>query len=1154
MRLLLTFLAIALSAAEDIDFNRDIRPILSENCFFCHGPDDDHRKAKLRLDTREGALKAVIVPGQSAESEAYARILSQDEDEQMPPAESGKSLDPEEKDLIRRWIDAGAPWQGHWAFESPTRDATIANPIDHFVRKRLSSANMEPTSEASRETLIRRVSLDLRGLPPSLAEIDAFLSDGSADAYAAMVDRMLDSPHFGEKLATIWMDLARYGDTNGYHFDSTRPVWLWRDWVIDAFNANMPYDDFSIDQLAGDLHPNPTQSQLIASGFNRNSRFNEEGGADPDEWLVRYAIDRTSTLGQVWLGLTLSCAECHSHKYDPITQKEFYELYAFFNSLEEVGAGGKGGYHNKFVPPFISVETPDVKRRIAEAEAEIAAIDKEIRAEIAKIDYREPEAEEQSKAVEPREIVWVDDDLPAGAKEEGDGWTWVDTPVKSGRRAMKRVSKGNQQHFFSKASATLKVGQGDSLFAWIYLDPKSPPRSIMLQYNSTGVGAGWAHRGFWGEDLIQYGNPGTTTKRHMGDLPKTGEWVRLEIDAHHIGLKPGMTIHGMAFTQYDGTAYWDQAGIVSTTSPVDRPWVDDALPAGAKPEGNWVWENGPPKPQSGNRIMKRSGRGLHQHFFQNSGSPLVIQAGDVFYAHVWIDPKNPPETVSLQLNNQGNQPGWEHRAYWGGDKLPWGQNGTESRRRIGDLPAAGEWVRLEVNPADLGIAPGMKLHGMAFTQVGGTAWWDNFGIRGYESSIRSLKAWLETAANDKSLPTDPKALRDHFLEHVYADSRSIFDPLHQRKQAKVDAIGELRKNLPKQLVSKEMAKPRPAHVLIRGDFQKPGEVVQRNVPEIFPSLPDDVPRDRLALARWLMANDHPLTARVTVNRFWAQLFGRGIVETIGDFGTQGKYPTHPELLDWLAVEFVESGWDVKNLFRLIANSATYRQSSVNDGRYAESDPYNHLLSRAPRYRVSAEEIRDTTLHIAGMLSDKIGGEPVFPFQPRDYYRGKKGGWRWNLSPGDERYRRGMYTFWRRTTPYPAFMIFDAQDRSECVVARPRTNTPLQALTTLNEPLFVESARVFAQRILTDGSDDDAGRAEFAFRLATARVPSAAERSAILESLPLERAHFANSADAAKALIAAGDYQRAEGLDPVEHAAWTAIANALLNLDETITRE
>jgi hypothetical protein len=442
---------------------------------------------------------------------------------------------------------------------------------------------------------------------------------------------------------------------------------------------------------------------------------------------------------------------------------------------------------------------------------------------------------------------------------------------------------------------------------------------------------------------------------------------------------------------------------------------------------------------------------------------------------------------------------------------------------------------------------------MAFTQVGGTAWWDNFGIRGYDSSMRSLKDWLEIAVHDKSLPSDPQALRAHFLEHVYSESRAIFDPLHQRQQAKAEAIRELRNNLPKQLVSKEMAKPRPAHVLIRGDFEKPGEAVQRQVPAIFPSLPEDVPRDRLALARWLMAKDHPLTARVTVNRFWAQLFGRGLVETVGDFGTQGKYPSHPELLDWLAVEFVESGWNVKHIFRLMANSASYRQSSVNDRRYAEVDPYNHLLSRAPRYRISAEEIRDTTLHIAGMLSDKIGGEPVFPFQPKDYYRGKKGGWRWDLSPGEQRYRRGMYTFWRRTTPYPAFMIFDAQDRSECVVARPRTNTPLQALTTLNEPLFVESARVFAQRILSDSPADDAGRAEFAFRLATARVPTPAERAAIVESLPIERAHFTNAADAAKALVASGDYARPD-LDPSEHAAWTSIANALLNLDETITRE
>ena len=1158
-------------ADSGLRFDRDIRPILAENCFACHGPDDHERKAGLRLDTREGAVatrkdgQAAVVPGDPAMSLLLQRVAHADMEERMPPEATGKQLDEEQVALLRQWIAEGAAWEGHWAFAKPSRPAVPklstqpASPVDAFVFSRLNAKGMTPSPLASRETLIRRVSLDLRGIPPTLSEIDAFLGDAGPNAYGEMVDRMLASPHYGEKMCSTWLDLARYGDTNGYHFDSTRPVWVWRDWVIRAFNNNMPFDQFTIDQLAGDLHPDASVEQQVASGFNRNARFNEEGGADPEEWLVRYAIDRTSTLGQVWLGLTLNCAECHSHKYDPISQKEFYELYAFFNSLEEVGAGGQRGFHNKFVPPFIKVSTPETKQKIAEAESNLSAIEAEIRTAIEVVDYKEPLQESGGPSLwpMPRELVWVEDALPGNTRQEGNPFEWVSDDVKSGSKAMRRTdANGLQQHFFTKTDRVLQVGEDDKLFAWIKVDPKNPPRQIMLQWNHSGENDGWDHRAYWGENLINWGVNNEVSRLHRGPIPMTGKWVRLEVPASEVGFASGASIHGMAFTQVDGTVTWDRAGIVTRIPQglLDTVWIDDEAPPHRTPGGNWVWST--EQVHSGKRSMKRSGPGQHQHFFADAEKGLEVRGDDILFTHVFLDPVDPPKTLMLQFFDDE----WEHRAYWGEDKLSFGGTGTDrpNHRRVGDLPKPGGWVRLEVQASAVNIGS-KPLSGWAFTQFDGTVYWDTAGVQGWQRqqrTFRSLNAWAKQAVNDLNVPDDiRKALtagiddriRAYFIEHVFSDTREKFQSLHERLEDAQTVLKRAQEDLPSQLVSKEMPEPRPAHILIRGNFEKKGEQVQRGVPEIFPPLPAGEPVNRMALAKWLVSGEHPLTARVTVNRLWAQLFGRGIVETEGDFGTQGKYPTHPELLDWLAVEFVESGWDVKALLKQIVVSETYRQSSNHRPAYRELDPGNHMLSRAPRFRVSAEEIRDITLHAAGLLSPKIGGEPVFPFQPRDYYRGKKGGWSWKLSEGEDAYRRGMYTFWRRTTPYPTFMIFDMQDRSDCVVRRPRTNTPLQALTTLNEDLFVEAARALGRRMLQSATSDRE-RAIVGFRLATGRLPGDVERNAVVASIAEEREHFKRHVEDARALS-----MNAE-VDPVEHATFTAVANALLNLDETLTRE
>jgi len=1001
--------AVAAPAADKIVFDRDVRPVLAEKCFACHGPDVKDAKGDLRLDRRDRAVLAdgsgVIVPGKPGDSELIRRVLSKDDDERMPPPESHKELSAQEKETLKRWVAEGAEYTDHWAF-TPVRPpalpevknaAWVRNPMDRFVLAALESRGMEPSAEASRETLIRRVSLDLRGLPPTLEEIDAFLADRQPGAYERMVDRMLASPHYGEKMALIWMDLARYGDTSGYHFDSTRDTWPWRDWVIQAYNNNMPFDQFTREQLGGDLLPNATEQQKIASGFNRNARFNEEGGADPDEWLVRYAVDRTITLGRVWLGLTLNCAECHSHKYDPISQQEFYQLYAYFNSLEEVGAGGMSGFHNKAVPPVMRVSLRGDKK----LKAEIAELEKQSAAVLAQIDYHDPGPQVKR---DPIDEIWIDDDLPQGVRPYGDTpWQFITTgegPVFQGKRASVREAKGLSQHFFNEAVKPLTVGATDRLIAYVYLDPANPPRQIMLQWND---GAGhWEHRAYWGDDHTPWGKNGTVSKLRMGPLPKPGEWVRLEVPADQVGLKSGDVIRGWAFTQFAGKVYWDAAG---------------------------------------------------------------LRRGGV--------------------------------------------------------------------PADFSLAA-----------------WKAEGVKG-PSVPDAIRQILQKPA-DKRTAEDEQQIRNYYLQFVCFDTRDKFASLNSRLNALQSQLKGESGPAAMQPISMEMAKPRPAFVLLRGNFQTPGDPVNRDVPAVLPQLPADGPRNRLTLAQWLFDPAHPLTARVTVNRLWAQVFGRGIVETLGDFGRLGRYPTHPELLDWLTVEFRESGWDTKHMFRLILTSSAYRQSAVNHRRYDEQDPHNTLLSRSPRFRLMAEEIRDAALRTSGMLSDEIGGPPVYPFQPVNYYEGKQGAWKWSLSDGEDRYRRGMYTFWRRTTPYPTFVIFDAPDRSECIVERPRTNTPLQALTTLNDPQFVEAARAFARSLLAEGSADTDAQLATAFRRATSRLPTAAEQKVLRDLLDRRLEHYRSHPKEAVALV--GDATKNGPADAAALAAWANVTNALLNLDEFIVRE
>ena len=1011
--------------APPVDFSRSIRPIFSDNCYTCHGPDEAERQTEWRLDLRESALGELdsgdpaVVPGDSSASGIYRRVAAEDEDERMPPPDAQKKLTAEQVSLIKAWIDQGAGWREHWSFVTPKRpnppqvkgSRTVRNPIDRFVLERLAAEHLTPSPEAEPETLIRRVTLDLTGLPPTPAQIDAFVSDRSERAYEKLVDRLLSSPRYGEQMARYWLDAARYGDTHGLHLDNIRSMWPYRDWVIEAFNRNMPFDRFTTEQLAGDLLPNPGRSQLIASGFNRAHATTSEGGSIPEEYVVRYAVDRTDTVGTVWMGLTVGCAVCHDHKFDPISQKEFYRLYAYFNNTAEDPMDGNKAYQQSVDMPMPSDEqsagTEAFQQELAELKTRIAA-------ELAGIDYKDPMQGVDVKQPERRDYVWIDDSLPRGAKPAtvgGPRWEFVagpEHPVNTLCKSTTLTAEGLAQHTFTGAKPGLTVGQGDVLFAHVWIDEANPPRQIMLQFND----GTWEHRAYWGENLIDWGKPDTVGRRHVGPLPEPGGWVRLEVNAAKVGLKPAAAIGGWAFTQFGGTVHWDTAGITTKT-----------------PQGN-----------------------------------------------------------------QGFQ-----------SMLAWEE--TERSTKAAGLPEP--------------VAKAVLM------------------------------------APDKRNEAQQKQVRDYFLEYVYANTRKSFGGMHKQISEVEKRKTELEEQIPWALITKERDELRPAHVLRRGSYENPGEEVVRGVPAVLPPMAPDAPDNRLGLAGWLVSPSHPLTARVTVNRFWQHYFGTGLVRTAEDFGSQGEWPSHPELLDWLATEFIGSGWDVRHMQRLIVTSATYRQSSRRTPELAKRDPLNRLLARGPRYRMDAEMVRDNALAVSGLLVEQIGGPSVKPYQPDGLWNAvaytKSNTARFVQDQGDALYRRSLYTFWKRTSPPPTMAILDAPSRETCVVRRARTNTPLSALALMNDIQFFEAARSLAERMMTDGGPTPQERIAYGFRLATARRPGPSELNVLLAQYRAHLAEFSDNEESARRLVTVGESPIDESLDVCRLAAWTMVANLILNLDETITK-
>ncbi len=1019
-------LAPANAADGKLTFNRDIRPILSDKCFACHGTDAKHRDSGRRLDTPEGAFAEIegviaIKPGDLEKSDAWVRITSTDKDEMMPPPKSHKTLSPTEKEVLRRWIVQGAPYEKHWAFEAPVKLASpavkdasrVRNPIDAFVISRLEKEALALSPEADKATLIRRVTLAITGLPPTPQEVAAFTADAAPDSFGRLVDRLLASPRFGEHMAHWWLDLARYGDTHGLHFDNEREMWLYRDWVIGAFNRNEPFDQFTIEQLAGDQIPNATDDQKTASGFNRCNVTTSEGGAIDAEFRFRYAIDRSTTTAQTWLALTTQCAVCHDHKFDPISQKEVYQLYAFFNSSADPAMDG----NKANVEPVIQVATTEKKRQLAEFEAKAGAAKKQLAAAVAAavksyVDPADaPPAEVAQKKVEE---VWMEDGFPAGAVPQVNAGEpplmlvgSAEMPPATGKLAIKRTAKGVSQDFFSGGGASFIVPNDAIISVMARTDAADQPRAIMVQFHTTD----WKARAVWGEDTaIPYGAPGTPEHYLAGGLPPNGQWTQLDVPAEKLGLKPGDQIDGYAFTQSGGTVYWDHLAVRGTNEPAADPSRSFAV---------WL----------------KTGEG--------KDTPSV-----------------PPALNALRKK-----------------------------------------LAAERKPADLA------------------------------------------------------KLREHFIQNVCVGTRTAFDPVEKELAALEKQRTEMEKAMPSTFIMHDMERPRDSFVMERGQYDKPGAKVQPGTPAILPPLSVENPK-RLDLARWIVDGKNPLTARVAVNRFWQQFFGVGLVKSSADFGSQGTPPSHPELLDWLAVSFRESGWDMKRLVKTIVASEAWRQSSRATPELLARDPENRLLARGPRVRLNAEAMRDDALFVAGLLVEKQGGHGVKAYQPPNIWEpvafNNSTTRYYKQDTGEGLYRRSIYSFIKRTAPPPFLTNFDAPSREGICTRRERSDTPLQALQLLNDVQYFEAARVFAQRILAEGGATPETRMKHAFQLALARPPEPRESARVGKMLDTFLAKYRADREAANAVLANGESKPPAALDAAELAAWTQVGNLLLNLDENVT--
>jgi hypothetical protein len=958
-----------LAGAAELSFNRDIRPILSDNCFYCHGPDKNNRKGDLRLDVREELIK--LGPQTLIE-----RITTADADDLMPPAESHKKLSTKQKNTLKQWIVEGAKYEPHWAFVPPVK-SKAGNSIDDFVRAELKKHGLQPAPKASRETLMRRLALDLTGLPPKQDNETRRQSDNetgnapgslsphlmvSLSSYEEQVDSLLNSSHYGEHMAVAWLDAARFADTNGYQVDRDRELWPWRDWVIKAFNANMPFDQFTIQQLAGDLLPNATLDQKIATGFHRNHMLNEEGGIIAEEFLAEYTADRVETTAAVWMGQTFNCCRCHDHKFDPFTAKDFYALKAFFHNVPEKGVGLYSNPVRTNAPPFVKLPAPELEAKIAALNTKLKPVEDQLKGLAA------GDLEPWAKKLVAAKIDW----LPLEPQKATGG----DNPPQI---ADKAVLIGPQETRANNIVIKAKL-------------PAGKITALRLECSTTAPSASFQ----WSELEV-------------------GKTKLQAIDAAHAAV-------------LDNDRKTKSMLSVAPNKPVQALFELEKPLAAAEVE------------------------------------------------------------ITIGVENAGGPSQWRLFA--------------------------------TTTPTEV-IAPASIV------------------------TIAQKEHAKRTAAERKQL----------------ADFRLSQMPEHRRLNEEAAALKKqtatAEAEIPTTLVMEEQKEMRPTFILMRGAYDKPGEKVAAATPGVLPALAADLPRNRLGLAKWLVSRENPLTARVIVNRFWQHFFGTGLVRTSEDFGSQGEQPSHPELLDWLAVTFQESAWDVKKLVKMIVTSETYQQSSRHSSD--QSDPSNQWLSRGPRHRLSAEVIRDQALAASGLLVEKIGGPSVKPYHPPGLYEqvvaqrdNPKA--TYQQGSGDDLHRRSLYTYWKRSVPHPGMLLFDAPFRETCALRRSRSNTPLQALNLLNDPTYVEAARFLAQRMIKEGGTSIESRLSHGFRLLLGRNPSKQEFQVLAAAVERSIKDFTKDPEAAKQLLTLGEAKKDDKLPPSELAAYTTVASTLINLDETITKE
>jgi hypothetical protein len=1112
--------------AKDVDFNTQIRPLLSNNCLTCHGPDEEERAAGLRLDTETGSRVdlggyAAIVPGDPDASELIHRLTTDDEELKMPPEGKGRRLAPEEVDLVRRWIAEGGSYDTHWAYTKPTRPALPSvqlkkwphNPVDYFVLAELESRGLKPSPEADRWTLARRVSLDLVGLPPTWEEAKAFVQDDSDDAYEQYVQALMQKPAFGERWARVWLDLARYADSAGYADDPPRTIWAFRDYVIKSLNDNKPFDQFTIEQIAGDLLQNPTQEQLVATAFHRNTLTNNEGGTNDEEFRNVAIVDRVNTTMAVWMGTTIACAQCHTHKYDPITQEEYFKLFSFFNSTQDADRRNES--------PIISVWTDEQKTEKQTLTEKITSLQRTI--------------DTNTPALHEAEIEWL-----SRLKTDAT-WTALEPSTLSANGRKLSVQDGwvvaqGEKPATAQYQLTFPVENNDLVGLRLEIPAEqtdnfvlSSVKAMLKNKSKSAIDA----------QFIRVDLPGAGKMIHLAEL-------QAFVEGENAALKGKVTASSEDFggkNEFVNDGNTDgnfNSRSVSHTKIEQDPWIEIDL-GEEKPIDRvvlWNRTDGAPAIQqrlkgyrvsllNGNRdvVWEEEPMGVPSPRAEfNTGGPSRLPLAVAFADH---EQKGFPAAAVLEDDENGwaiaPQQGRPHTL----TLLPGQAISLEDVELIVTIEQASAHPKHLLDKFRVLMSSDKGLANIAAVPL---------------EILNLVRRWQEK-----------QKLSDDELQTLSSYHRSITPLLKTQRDALSKAKASLESIKPATTVPvmAELADSatRETRVQIRGNYQNTGAVVEQGIPEVFHKLPKGVKADRLALAKWLVDDENPLTARVIANRHWEEIFGVGIVQTSEEFGSQGDLPSHPDLLDWLAVELRDSGWDLKHLLTVLVTSATYRQSSLSSEELRLADPANRFYARGPRFRVSAEMVRDQALFVSKLLSDRMYGPPVKPPQPSLGLKAAFGSATdWQASSGEDRYRRGIYTSWRRSSPYPSMAQFDAPNREVCTVRRIRTNTPLQALVTLNDPVYVEAAQALARSMIAQ-SADPAGRIQYAFRHCLLREPSEAEVKRITELSRVVARKFEGQPQQATQMATVPLGPLPEGGNVVDFATWTVVGNVILNLDE-----